>query len=222
MQKQRNYGLDYNLAWQCTWFFNAVNRNWSGFMQSLTSNYSNQRKDRVTFLPIIDLNPSDENCIFSTLCFICKEAARLNIQNPTVTFDQPLWLKATGIIEESQIAIVCRLGGFHTMMSFLGSMRTLMKGSGLESLFAEVYAENTVGHIISGKAVSRALRAHFLVEAALTSLLLDITLSDMKINTNNFNQQLQSALQSETREDIERFLDSKTSKCKECIIKRKK
>ena len=41
-----------------------------------------------------------------------------------------------------------------------------MKGSGLETLFGEVYAEYTVVHLMSGKAISRALRAHFLTEAA--------------------------------------------------------
>ena len=58
-------------------------------------------------------------------------------------------------------------------MSFLGSIGNLMKGSGLEDLFAEVYAEHTVSHIMSGKAVSRALRAHFFTETALISLLLE-------------------------------------------------
>ena len=58
------------------------------------------------------------------------------------------------------------------MMSFMGSIGVLMKGSGLEGLFAEVYSENIVGHIFTGKAVSRALRAHFLADA-LTSLLLE-------------------------------------------------
>ena len=67
--------------------------------------------------------------------------------------------KSMGIIEEANLPIICRLEGFHMMMSFLGSVWNLMKGSGLEDLFAEVYAENTVSHIISGKAVSRALRA---------------------------------------------------------------
>ena len=39
----------------------------------------------------------------------------------------------------------------------------------------EVYAENTVQHIISGKAVSRALRAHQLAESALISILFEDT-----------------------------------------------
>ena len=79
-----------------------------------------------------------------------------------VTCDQqPLWLKATGIIEHSNLAIVARLGGFHTVMSFLGAIGKIMKGSGLQVLLAEVYAEHSVEHILSGKAASRALRVHF-------------------------------------------------------------
>ena len=60
------------------------------------------------------------------------------------------------------------------MMSFLGSIGNLMKGSGIEELFAETHAENSVVRMMSGKAVSRALRAHLLTESALTTLLIEI------------------------------------------------
>jgi hypothetical protein len=92
----------------------------------------------------------------------------MNIHLPCITFDQPLWLKATGIIAESNLEIVARLGGYHTVMSFLGAIGKTMKGSGLEELMAEVYAENSVEHMLSGKAVSRALRAHFLIKSSIT------------------------------------------------------
>ena len=68
------------------------------------------------------------------------------------------------------------------MMSFLGSLGELMKGSGLEDLFGEVYAEHSVTHMMSGKAVSRALRAHFLAEAALTSLLFNMFIKEGSID----------------------------------------
>ena len=74
-----------------------------------------------------------------------------------------------------KLNIVVRLAGFHTTMSFLGSIGYLMEGSGLERLFEIVYAKNTVSHIKSGKAVSRALTAHLLVESVLTCVLLDKT-----------------------------------------------
>ena len=60
-------------------------------------------------------------------------------------------------------------------MSYLGAIGKVMKGSGIEELFNEVYAENTVEHIISGKAVSRALRAHLLAESAFISILFEDT-----------------------------------------------
>ena len=65
-----------------------------------------------------------------------------------------------------------------TVMSFLGSVGNMMKGSGLEELFAEVYAGHSVIHMISGKAFSRALHAHFLTESALMTLILTIIKED--------------------------------------------
>ena len=144
-------------------------------MSCMTS-FSNQRKDRIQFLPIIDLNPTDESCIYSTLLFVIDQAKILNVQTPSITFDQPLWLTATGIIKESNLDIICRLGGFHTMISFLGSLGGTMRGSGLSDLFSEVYADHSVQHILPGKAVSRASRSHLLVEAALTSILHEMCL----------------------------------------------
>ena len=59
-------------------------------------------------------------------------------------------------------------------MSFLGSIGNLMKESGIEELFKETHTENSVVHMMSEKAVSRALRAHLLTESALTTLLTEI------------------------------------------------
>ena len=51
------------------------------------------------------------------------------------------------IIKEKDLDIVCRLGGFHMLMSFLGGIGKLMVGSGLEEVFEEIYSEDTVKHI---------------------------------------------------------------------------
>ena len=123
----------------------------------------------VKFLPIIDLNLSDETCIYSTFLFVIEEAKKLNIPSPDITFDQPLWQKAMGIIKEKNLQIVCRLGGFHILMSFLGSTGNLMNNSGLEEAFEEVYSEDTIKHILSRYAVARALRAHKLAGSALVN-----------------------------------------------------
>ena len=68
--------------------------------------------------------------------------------------------------------MVCRLGGFHTLMSFMGSIGKMMKGSGLEEALETTYGPNAVAHMMTGKAYSRALRGHFLVEAALVNKLM--------------------------------------------------
>ena len=122
-------------------------------------------KSEVLLLPIIDLSPSDESCTYSTLIYIQRQTERLDIPTPCITFDQPLWIRAAEIIKAKLLNIVCRHGGFHTMMSFMGSIGSMMKGSGLEEALETVYGPNAVAHMISGKAISRALRGHFLVEA---------------------------------------------------------
>ena len=164
-----------DLLWQSGWIFSKLDRprpNWSGFMQHILSDEKHlTSKSEVLLLPIIDLNPSDESCVYSTLVYIQSQAEKLNIPTPCITFDQPLWLKAMEIIRAKSMNIVCRLGGFHTMMSFMGSIGS-MKGSGLEEALQRAYGPNAVTHMISGKAVSRALCGHFLVEAALVNKLM--------------------------------------------------
>ena len=73
---------------------------------------------------MLDLNPSDMSCVYSTLQFVAVHARNLNM-TPIVTFDQPLYWKALCIVtnepHNSEIkSMIVRLGGFHTEMSFLG------------------------------------------------------------------------------------------------------
>jgi hypothetical protein len=89
-----------------------------------------------------------------------------------VTFDQPLWLKAVNIALSEQMNVVCRLGGFHVIMSYLGSMGTIMAGSGLTDALQTCYGSVTISHMLSGKAESRAVRGHMLADAALHAILL--------------------------------------------------
>ena len=67
--------------------------------------------------------------------------------------------------------IVLRLGGAHTEMSFLGCIGSLMAGSGLKEILEMIYAPNAVEHILTGKAIARAVRAHLLVDAAVNTLI---------------------------------------------------
>lgn len=195
----------YNLLWNSAWMFTPPETprpNWSGFLQCSTKSIiSNPGRSDVSFLPIIDLNPSDETCIYSTLCFVISESKKLNVQTPCITFDQPLWIKALGIIYSENLSIICRLGGFHTLMSFLGSIGEIMKGSGIEDLLAEVYAENSIPHILSGKAIARAIRGHILVESSLNSLLLKMVNESNDVDFEKLQDFYFDSLQGELTQD---------------------
>ena len=70
--------LSCNLLWHAGWVLGdeAIQRpNWSGFMQHIFSDDDHlHSKGKVLFLPIIDLNPSDETCIYSTLLYNQRQA----------------------------------------------------------------------------------------------------------------------------------------------------
>ena len=72
------------------------------------------------------------------------------------------------------INVVSSLGGFHIIMSFLGSIRKLMESSGISELFQVVYSSDTAVHMLSGKAHTRALPAHFLIQSALKLIKLQL------------------------------------------------
>ena len=48
----------------------------------------------------------------------------------------------------------------------------LMGSSGLQEMLESIYAPNAVVHMLSGKAIARAVRGHFIVDAALNALML--------------------------------------------------
>ena len=87
-------------------------------------------------------------------------------------------MKAAYIVAASPdlTRVFVRLGGFHTPMSYMGSIGNIMTGSGLEELWESVYAKGSVVHMMSGHAYARALRAHFM-------LLTRASISDTYVHT---------------------------------------
>ena len=162
------------ILWHSSLLFGTDDKrpNWSRFMQEHSSD-EHPPDSKTLMLPIINLNPSDDNCIYSTLLFIHNQAKILNIETPAVTFDQALWIKAIEIVTAKNMNIVVRLGGFYMLMNFVGSIGYLMDGSGLYRLMETIYAKTTVPHIMPEKAIARASRSHFIVDSALTILLLE-------------------------------------------------
>jgi len=164
--------INLDLLWKAGWYFCGESEprpSWSGFMQNVVL-AEHHSPTNIHFLPIIDMHPSDKS--LSTLLFIINQAKLLNIETPCVTFDQPLWIKAVEVAESESLNVVCRIGVFHMVMSFLGSIGNVMSGSGLCEALETCYGPNTVSQIMCGKAFARAMHAHSLVESALYVLLL--------------------------------------------------
>ena len=164
-----------DLLWKTSIMFGSPRPMWSGMMQLLHRG-NHPGRSSVMFLPMIDMNPSDATCVYSTLKYI-REHARRHDVTPIITFDQPLWWKAQMIIVTEPVGsdlkdIILRLGGFHAEMSFLGCIGYLMAGSGLQEVLELIYASNAVVHMLSGKAIARAVRAHLIVDAALNAMVL--------------------------------------------------
>jgi hypothetical protein len=162
-----------NHLWMANFALNDSNPSWTGFMQTAVRS-ENHHKTRVEILPFINLDPSNPSTIYTALSFAKKEYDLHGINTCFVTFDQPLYIKAAEIVAASKDLpnVVVRLGGFHLLMSYMGSVGYIMDGSGLSTLWETVYAAGSVIHMMTGHAYARAVRAHLLTSAALCSLLL--------------------------------------------------
>ena len=108
-------------------------------------------KATIKFLPTINLNLSDESCVYSTLLFVEQQAQQL------ITFDQPLFIKAFKILKAKDTNIVIRLGDFHLLMSFLGGIGTVMEGCGLSESTETIYQPNSVADMLEAKAYAREM-----------------------------------------------------------------
>lgn len=148
---------------------------WNGFMEQVTSNREYKRF-KIKCLPFINALPTQYDTVFTSLLVAADKCRQLNQNNCFVTYDQPLYLKARDIIATGHPElnnVTVRLGGFHLLMSFMGSVGFIMAGSGLKDLFSTIYAENSVDKIISGHAYARAVRAHLLSHLVLSGLVWD-------------------------------------------------
>ena len=196
---------DIDVLWHASLLFGASRPTWYGMMQAVHLS-EHPPKSSVIFLPMIDMSSTDPTCIFSTLSYVAQHADRHDV-TPVITFDQPLWWKSLAMQlsqpEGSPIQrIVLRLGAFHMEMSFLGSIGHLMAGSGLKELLEMIYAQNSVVHIMTGKAISRAVRAHLLMDGVLNALLLSKSLDTPISNPSRAEPQHTDTAASESPDNV--------------------
>ena len=181
--------------WNTSYVFKAFPPSWSSHMSKVSSNEV-LPKSTVAMLPIIKLHATAMNALYSLLWFISYQCRKLNVVNPpAVTFDQPLYVKACEIVLSMNMNII-RFEGFHQLMSFLSSIGCVMEGAGLQNVPETAYAPINVGHMLTGKTYSRAIRGYFLTSSALMSMLL---------------KEIWENVSSEERSHFEMFYDSDPS-----------
>ena len=105
----------------------------------------------VKMLPVINLSATNMTTLHSLLYFVVEQSKNNKVPTPSITFEQPLYVKAYEIPMPNKMEIVVRLGGFHQLMSFLGSIGSLMEGCGLRRALETVHVPLTVGHMITEK-----------------------------------------------------------------------
>ena len=134
-------------------------------------------------LPLIDMNPGDESCIYSTLFYIKGLTNQMNIEKPSITFDQSLWVKSVDI------------KGFHSLMSFHSSVWTCMEYSNLAQLFKNVYRKITANQIMTRKVILKGSRCNCLIDSALKMIHLEFMIptetNEDEVDEHNENLQSQ-------------------------------
>ena len=98
---------------------------------------------------------------------------KINVEVPSVTFDRQSWIKAFKIAAVKSLITFVHLGGFHTLINLVDSIGILMEGLGIEKSMEAIYVKDSVSYILSGNALARVLRAHFIIDSALTSIPLE-------------------------------------------------
>ena len=162
-----------DILWKISLAYKKEKVMWQGYMTAITKG-NHTGKASYHFLPMVDLDPNSWKCIYSVLMWAENHCRKYDIV-PVFTFDQPIWWNARQIKsrERKLDSIVLNLGGFHTDLSFLGTIGNIMKSSGLKQMLTLVYPENTVNHMLNGKAYYRAMRGLFLVDAALNIFIIE-------------------------------------------------
>ena len=94
---------------------------------------------------------------------VTEQCKILHVDMLCVVFNQQLYVKAFEIVSSIKMRIFVRLGGFHQIMSFLGSIGKVMEGSGLGTALATVCTPITVVACLAGTHILEQYEAIFFV-----------------------------------------------------------
>ena len=138
-------------------------------------------KTKAMYMPLIDMTPSDPDTIMTALRQAQQITSNRGQDYIVFTADLQLYRVAVNILwayPEQFDNVVLRLGGMHTLMSFIGSIGSLMAESGLYELLDSTFAG--VQKMMIGKKFPQNIRAlRIVVEELLRPILTGDTVKDM-------------------------------------------
>ena len=148
---------------------------WTGFNAMLSEKSSTHTK--AAYAPIIDAKPADPTTVYTTMLRCRDMTKHLGQRNSIQTMDQQLYAVAQQVkwSKPDEFADhILRLGGFHSLCTFIAAIGRLWGDGGLKSLLVEsgVYAEGTVEMMLTGKHFHRAVRGLTLAYEALMQMYL--------------------------------------------------
>ena len=123
-------------------------------------NMPSEPKTIVHYRPLIDMVPAEPDTMLTAMCVEIDISEQSGQDMAIFTCDQQLYKIAVQIQwnePERFNDMIIRLGGMHMFMSFLGSIGSLMKGTGLEQIMATVFGG--VKKMLDGKKYPDNFRA---------------------------------------------------------------
>lgn len=129
-------------------------------------------KTEIAYLPLWDSSPTELSTVYTVMQSLQDITRHLGQLNAVVTFDQAVYRLAKEIQwkrPEQFSDMVVRMGGFHIVLNYLGTIGKMIGDAGINELLvdANMYSEATVGAILKGKNYNRSIRAHKLLREAL-------------------------------------------------------
>ena len=143
---------------------------WHGFNSHMAREQNTSPKPATVYLlgHLIDSPPSHPDTIFTSMLYMSKSLTEQGMTYINLSVDMQLYMVAQQIKwwnPQRFEKIILRPGAMHIIMSFLGCIGNLMRGSGLNVLVGSAFGHITA--IMNGKAWVMAMRAFRMVSAAL-------------------------------------------------------
>ena len=147
-------------------------------MHSITSAYS---ISAVLPLPFVNMDPNNLSTMFTCILYAAEQRSKWGWSCIAITVDHPLlqrqerWFWLRGQCSPLS-GVVIRLGGFHLLLSSMGSICIVAAGNGTDAssmctsishLNETIHAKNSVVYMVEGRACAKGIRIHLLSDRTL-------------------------------------------------------